>query len=111
MIEEKIEEENEKIRRRDWRTGYFSRGEILKGGNVKIKEGRLDLFYFSFYFLFYFQFIFRFSIFRTTRVRVDWSRCHISHLIAKSQDRSQDLGKFSRRFENKITSYNMDTTC
>jgi len=30
MIEEKIEEENEKIRRRDWRTGYFSRGEILK---------------------------------------------------------------------------------
>jgi len=23
MIEEKIEEENEKIRRRDWRTGHF----------------------------------------------------------------------------------------
>jgi len=32
MIEEKIEEENKKIRRRDWKTGYFSRGEILKGG-------------------------------------------------------------------------------
>jgi len=32
MIEEKIEEENEKIRRRDWRTGHFSGGEILKGG-------------------------------------------------------------------------------
>ena len=32
MIEEKMEEENEKIRERDWRTGYFSRGEILKGG-------------------------------------------------------------------------------
>jgi len=31
-IEEKMEEENEKIRRRDWRTEYFSRGEILKGG-------------------------------------------------------------------------------
>jgi len=30
MIEEKMEEENEKIRRRDWRTGHFSRGEILK---------------------------------------------------------------------------------
>jgi len=31
-IEEKIEKENEKIRKRDWRTGLFSRGEILKGG-------------------------------------------------------------------------------
>jgi len=25
MIEAKMEEENEKIRRRDWRTGHFSR--------------------------------------------------------------------------------------
>jgi len=32
MIEEKIEEENEKIRRRDWRIGHFSGGKILKGG-------------------------------------------------------------------------------
>ena len=32
MIEEKMKEENKKIRGRDWRTGYFSRGEILKGG-------------------------------------------------------------------------------
>ena len=32
MVEEKMEEENEKIRRRDWRTEYFSRGEILRGG-------------------------------------------------------------------------------
>ena len=31
MIEEKMEKENKKIRRRDWRTGYFSREEILKG--------------------------------------------------------------------------------
>ena len=31
-IEEKMEEENEKIRRRDWRIEHFSRGEILKGG-------------------------------------------------------------------------------
>jgi len=30
--EEKMEEENEKIRRRDWGTGHFSRGEILRGG-------------------------------------------------------------------------------
>ena len=39
-----------------------------------------------FYFIFIFSF-FPFSIFRTARVRVDWSRCHISHkLMAKSQD-------------------------
>ena len=31
-IEENMEVENEKIRRRDWRIGHFSRGEILKGG-------------------------------------------------------------------------------
>ena len=30
-VEEKMEEEN-KIRGRDWRTGHFSRGEILRGG-------------------------------------------------------------------------------
>jgi len=32
MVEEKMEEENEKIRRGDWRTGHFSGGEILKEG-------------------------------------------------------------------------------
>ena len=32
MVEDKIEEENEKIRRRDWRMEHFSRGEILRGG-------------------------------------------------------------------------------
>jgi len=32
IIEENMEEENEKIRRRNWRIGHFSRGEILKGG-------------------------------------------------------------------------------
>jgi len=32
MIEAKMEEENKKIRRRDWRTEYFSREEILRGG-------------------------------------------------------------------------------
>ena len=31
-VKEKIEEENEKIRGRDWRTGHFSREEILRGG-------------------------------------------------------------------------------
>jgi len=30
--EEKIEEENEKMRNRDWRTGHFSGGETLRGG-------------------------------------------------------------------------------
>jgi len=32
MIKEKMEEENKKIRGRDWRTGHFSGGEILKRG-------------------------------------------------------------------------------
>ena len=31
MIKEKMEKENKKIRGRDWRTGHFSRGKILKG--------------------------------------------------------------------------------
>jgi len=30
-IEEKKEEEKEKMNKRDWKTGHFSRGEILKG--------------------------------------------------------------------------------
>ena len=54
---------------------------------VKIVDGGL-YFISSFHFiLFLFSFSFSFSIFRTARVRVDWSHCHISHkLIAKSQD-------------------------
>ena len=32
MVEEKMEEENEKIRKRDWRTGHFSGEKILKRG-------------------------------------------------------------------------------
>ena len=32
MVEEKMEEENEKIRRRDWRMEHFSGGEILREG-------------------------------------------------------------------------------
>jgi len=32
MIEAKMKEENERIRRRDWGTGHFSRREILRGG-------------------------------------------------------------------------------
>ena len=65
------------------------------------RSRKLDLVYFSFHFLFSFQFIFPFSIFRTTRVRVDRSRCYISHLMVWSQDKSQDMREFSRRFKNK----------
>ena len=67
------------------------------------RSKKVDLTYFIFLFIFYFLFdsISLFSIFRTTRVRVDQSHHHISHLMAKSQDRLQDLGEFSRRFENK----------
>ena len=45
------------------------------------RSKKVDLIYFIFLFIFYFYFgfIFLFSIFRTTRVRVDWLRCHISH--------------------------------
>ena len=65
---------------------------------VKIVDGGL---YFIFIFIFIFSF-FPFSIFRTAWVRVDWSRCHISHkLMAKSQDWSRDLGELNRRFKNK----------
>ena len=64
---------------------------------VKIKKDTLDLFYFSFH-LFS---LFSFSIFRTTRVRVDRSHRHISHLIVQLQDRLQDWGELSRRFENR----------
>jgi len=32
IVEEKMKEENEKTRRRDWRTEHFSREEILRGG-------------------------------------------------------------------------------
>ena len=48
---------------------------------VKIEEDKLDLFYFSFHFHFDFDLFFYFSIFRITRVRVDQSCCHISHLM------------------------------
>ena len=54
---------------------------------------RWTLFYFSLFIfiLLFFSFSFHFSIFRTARVRVDWSRSHISHkLMAKSQDWSRD---------------------
>ena len=58
--------------------------------------------YFIFSFLFSFCFTFLFSIFRTTRVRVDQSRCHTSHnLMGWSQDRLRDLGEFSRKFKNR----------
>jgi len=39
----------------------------------------LAFLYFIFYFYFHAVLFFYFSIFRTTRVKVDWSRCHISH--------------------------------
>ena len=44
---------------------------------VKTKEDGLDLFFFSFFifFLIYFSIFY----FRTTRIRVDLSHCHINH--------------------------------
>ena len=77
MIEAKMEEENKKIKRKDWRTGHFSRGEILRGGNVKIVDDGLHFYFLVSFYLFSFSF----SIFRTTQVRVYQSRCHISHKL------------------------------
>ena len=37
----------------------FSRGKILKGDNVKVKDSRLFLILFLSYFLFYFIFLFK----------------------------------------------------
>ena len=57
--------------------------DVLENISVKFTNGRLSFSLFYFSFLFSFQFIFLFSIFRTTRVRADWSCHHISHnLIA-----------------------------
>jgi len=51
--EREEEEEKEKINERNWRTGHFSRGEILKGGNVKIAESKLCFFLFAFILIFF----------------------------------------------------------
>jgi len=50
--------------------------------HVKITNGGLRFSLLYFLFLFSFLFVFLFSIFRTTRVRVDQSCHHISHLMA-----------------------------
>ena len=67
---------------------------VLKGFLHLSRSQRVD-------FIFIFFLLFSFSIFRTTKVRVrsDWSYCHISHNLGMmSQDKSQDIGEFSRRF-------------
>jgi len=48
-------------------------------GLLVSRSKKVNLIYLSSHFLFYFRFIFYFSIFRTTRVRVNWSCCHINH--------------------------------
>jgi len=68
-----MEEENEKIRRRDWRNlkrRIMSRSLIVD----------FTLFFFLFI-LFYFILFYFISIFRTTRVRVYQSRCHIKSQV------------------------------
>ena len=80
--------------------------------NVKIVNNGLSfIFLLIFFILLYFTFSL-FSIFRTARIRVDWSRCHISYnLMAQSQDQLRDLREGSRRFQNKVMSYSMNNTC
>ena len=85
----------------------------LKKLVVKIVKGGLCLFYFlSFIFLFLFLLSFIFLFLEQFGSRVNQSRSHISHkLMAQSRDWSQDSGEGSRGNQNKVTSYNMDTTC
>ena len=48
--------------------------------DVKIEEVGLSLFYFFFsFFIFIFDLFFYFLFLETTRVKVDWSHCYISH--------------------------------
>jgi len=103
-----------------WPTSFLHSALILffkkKDRSVLSRSLTVDFifyFLFSLYFIFIFIFYFiLFSIFRTTRVRVYQSRCNISHkVMTRSQDWSQDLGEWSRRFWNKVTSYNIDNTC
>ena len=105
-----------KIRQiRDWikailRLPPRSKTKGLLHKNLVSRLLTVDFIFIFFFTLFFF--FFYFSIFRTTQVRVYQSRCHISHkLMAKSQDWSRDLGERSRRFWNKVTSYNIDNTC
>ena len=82
-----------------------TRLSTLYMSTVKITTGGLSsspILFFHFLFYFHAALFFYFSIFRMTRVKGDWSRCHISHnLMVQSRDRAQDLREFSRRFENR----------
>ena len=81
-IEEREEEEKKKMNKRDWRTGHFSGGKILKGVISRSKNINLVFFiYFYFHFIFLSTY-FLFFYFQNSEVRVrsDWSHCHISHI-------------------------------
>ena len=82
-----MRKEKEKEKGLNIEAEIFKRSELLEKYTVKIIDSGL---YFIFSFHFYFTllyFSFSFSIFRTARVRVYQSRCHISHkLMAQSQD-------------------------
>ena len=58
---------------------------LLTSKIVKIEESRLDLSYFFLHFHFSFSIYFSISIFRTTRVRVDWSCCQLPDGIVTRQ--------------------------
>ena len=61
--------------------------------SIKIKEGGLDFFSFLFFFYFIFYFISLFSIFKTTGVRVDWSRYYIKSPDGKVTKQIMRLGR------------------
>ena len=76
----------------------------------QVHEWWTQFFFISFFF--FFQFIFLFSIFRTTRVRIDQSYCHISQ---QSDDIVIRQIMRHRRTQQKVLEqvmlYNMNNTC
>ena len=59
--------------RRSWKIDFCQKL------NIKFTNSRLSVFSILLFIFIFILFYFLFSIFRTARVRTDWSRCHISH--------------------------------
>ena len=69
-----------KVKKKKKKINIKSENKIkIKIVSVKFTNSGLSFSLLYFLFLFLFRFVFPFSIFRTTRVRVDQSCCHISH--------------------------------
>ena len=79
--------------------------------SVKIIESRLSFFLFYFLIFILFSIYFHLFYFQNSGVRVGSDQSHQSHLMMWLQHRLWNLREESKRFWNKITLYNIDTTC